>query len=58
MINVPLLLTVDTCPQRYDTGADPYEKNIKVYVLNVGSALRYDFIRAILAVILLSWFTL
>lgn len=38
----------DSCPQRYDTGADPYKKLEKIYVVGAASSLHYSILTLVI----------
>lgn len=51
-----LFFPVDTCPQRYDTGVNPYEKMAKIYVLGAATSLQYSLLT--LCLLLFAYFVL
>ena len=43
-----VLFTVDSCPQRFDTGVDPYEKELKIYVMHGAASIQAGLLTILL----------
>lgn len=47
----------DSCPQRYDTGANPYQKEMLIYVLDDAVSIKFSALQMMLLMLALRLFT-
>jgi hypothetical protein len=47
----------DSCPQRYDTGANPYQKEMLIYVLDDAVSIKFSALQMVLLMVALRLFT-
>ena len=42
-----ICVSVDSCPQRFDSGVDPYDKELKIYVMDGAGSTRAALITTV-----------
>lgn len=45
------LFAVDSCPQRFDSGVDPYDKELKIYVMQGAGSIKAGIITVFLSIL-------